>query len=161
MRVALAIFLTIFLIGGVFGYVRFSNSVIRLPEELQIDFSKGDYSINLTRTFECEPLTFLGQPALKVMFKGDEIFVRNETLPVDEPVLIEKVTGVEVGENEILVSANMASSVQGLAVIKVEVLRNDVVMAEKILTGDSSLGVVSGPVVFTIGQSDEQDDHQH
>lgn len=162
MRPILACLITVVLISGVSAYIRFADSVRRPPIEISIDYAGGEYSVEIERTFDCEGDPILGTESLKVLFKGETVFARNEPIPTTEPVEIRPLEGVESGENEIYVSATMSESTLGLGVLKVTVKRNDIPIMEKMLASTAGLMEVGGPVVFEVlPQNEKTDQHQH
>jgi len=156
-----AILISIGLIAGVYYYIQFSDSVRREPPELQIDYAQGEYTIEIVQSFDCTGDPIFESESLKVMFKGETIFANSDPIPKDEATLITNVQGVEAGENEIFVSANMEAPTDGLGAMKVTVKRNDTPVAEKLLTSEPGLSAVSGAVVFTIEDSEDHDEHDH
>ena len=156
MRPILACLITIILIGGVSAYLRFADGVRRSPVEIKIDYAQGEYSVEIERTFDCEGDPILGTESLKVLFKGETVFARNDPVPAAEPIEIRPLKGVESGENEIYVSATMKESSQGLGVLRVTVKRNDIAIHEKMLPSVPGLLDVGGPVVFEIHSRDIQ-----
>ena len=161
MRPIYALLISIGLIAGVYSYIKFSGSVRREPVDIEIDYAQGEYSIEITQSFDCSGDPIFESEALKVMFKGETIFAQSEPIPKDKPTVIPNVQGVETGENEIFVSANMESPTDGLGAMKVVVNRNDTPIVETLFTSEPGLTAVSGAVAFTIEEDDEHDDHDH
>jgi len=161
MRPVLAFLITVFMIGGVYGYINFSHSVRRPPIEIEIDFAEGEYSVQIERTFECVADPILGPESLKVMFKGDIVYANKEPIPNDELVIVRPLEQVELGENEIYVSANMPESANGFGVLKVVVKQNDRLIGEEMISSVPGLTSVGGPVVFTVKPHVNQTKHEH
>jgi len=95
-----------------------------------------------------------------VLFKGETVFTQTESIAKDDPVVVKNLQGVEEGENEIFVTANMLQPTDGLGAIKITIKRNDIAIVEKLLTSVPGLTEVSGPVSFTIGDK-TYPDHEH
>lgn len=150
MRLILALVITLGLLGGVFGYVRFADSVRRTAVEIEIDYATGDYSIEVQTTFACQSDPILETESLKVMFKGEPVYSSDQRILANEVTLIPSLPGVESGENEIFVTAHMDPGVRGLQAMKVSIKRNDIPVAEKVLISEPGLGTVAGPVTFNI-----------
>ena len=53
MRPLLAILITLCLLGGTYGYVRFADSVRRSAVEIQIDYAEGEYSVDIGKRKPC------------------------------------------------------------------------------------------------------------
>ena len=156
MRPILACLITLVLIGGVYGYIRFADSVRRPPIEIKIDYSEDEYSLDIERTFDCEGDPILGTESMKVLFKGKQVFATEKPLPTGQPVEVGPLEGVENGENEIHVSATMSESTQGLAVLKVTVKRNDIPIVEKMIANEPGLLDIGGPVIFEVLPQEER-----
>lgn len=161
MRPLFALLITVSLLGGVFVYVRFADSVRRTAVDVEIDYAEGVYAIEIESTFDFVPDVFLGTESLKVLFKGKTIHSTDQRVPYDQITTIQPVEGVESGENEFFVTATMDETHQGLAALKVTVKRNDIPVVEKLLTSEPGLMTVSGPVVFSIAAADSEPSHNH
>jgi hypothetical protein len=161
MRPLLALLITVSLIGGVFAYVRFADSVRRTAVEIEIDYAEGLYSVEIQTTFDCQSDPILETEALKVLFKGQSVFQSRELILAYQITEIQPLEGVESGENEIYVAANMESPTRGLGAMKVTVKRNGIPVVEKLLTSEPGLTAVSGPVVFQISPTNKSKDHDH
>ena len=55
MRPLLALTITFFLIGGVFAYTQFADSVRREAIEYEVDFSRQEYSVEIRKSFSAAP----------------------------------------------------------------------------------------------------------
>ena len=161
MRPLWALVITILMIGGVFSYIRFADSVRRPPMVINVDYAKGEYLIEIECTFACEAEPIFGAEPLKVLFKGSHVFASDVPIPAGESIVVGPLEGVETGENEIHVSANMPESNRGLGVVKVTVKRNDISIAEKLISSEPGLTTVGGPVVFTVREQAEKEIHPH
>ena len=160
MRPILALAITFFLIGGVFAYTQFADSVHREVIEFNVDFSRQEYSVEILKTFVAAPDPIFVAPSLKVKFKGEEILSRTDVIPAAETIEIRPLEGVEVGDNELFISVNQESSEASLAVVLVTVKEDDIPVAEATITAVPGLPVVSGSVLFQTTQSN-RDDHDH
>ena len=112
------------------------------------------------RSFDCAGDPIFGSDALKILFKGEKMLSKSGKLPADEEVTLKELDGVEIGENEIFVSANMAEPV-ALGVIKVTITRDDVVVAQELLTSEEGLLSVRGPVSFHVDEQKHAPGHIH
>jgi hypothetical protein len=161
MRPFLALMITLCLLGGVFGYVRFAESVRRPAVDIQINYAEGEYSVDIDMTFDCAGDPIFETDAIKVLFKGEKVFAAADPIPAAQSIEIRPLPGVEKGENEIYVAANRETSTSGFGALKIVVKRNDIPIAEKTITSDEGLAEVGGPVVFRVGPSNESDEHDH
>ena len=160
MRPFLALAITFFLIGGVFAYTQFADSVRREAVEYKVDFSRQEYSVEIRKSFAAAPDPIFGAPSLKVKFKGEEILSRTDVIPAVETIEIRPLEGVEVGDNELFISVNQESAEAALAVVLVTVKEDDIPVTEVTLTATPGLPVVSGSVQFQTTKSN-RDDHDH
>jgi hypothetical protein len=148
MRPILALAITIFLLGGVFAYTQFADSVRRSATEYHVDFSRQEYSVEIRKTFAAAPDPIFGADSMKVKFKGETILSRADEVPAEETIEIRPLEGVEVGENELFISVNRQSTEAALAVVLVTVKEDDIPVAESTLAGVPGLPIVSGTVLF-------------
>ena len=105
MRPILAILLSSLLIGGIYSYLSFSNSVRRPPLTIEVTQADGIYSLEIERTFRCVADPILEEPSLAVQFGTNQIYIRKDEVPIEESILIGPIEGVEEGENEFLITA--------------------------------------------------------
>ena len=161
MRPIYALLISIGLLASVYNYVAFANRVRRPPVEIQVDYAQGEFSIEIERSFDCQGDPIFGSPAIKVLFKGETVFENAEPIASDQSIVVSDLQGVEAGENEIFVSANQQSATSGLGAMKINIKRNGIVIANKVITSEPGLSAVSGPIGFTIGDSSKEDSHQH
>ena len=160
MRPILALVITFCLIGGVFAYTQFADSVRREAIEYKVDFSRQQYSVEIRKTFVAAPDPIFATPSLKVKFKGDEILSRTDVIPATETIEIRPLEGVEVGDNELFISVNQELSEASLAVVMVTVKEDDIPVTETTITATPGLPVVSGSVLFQSTQLN-RDDQDH
>lgn len=161
MRPFLAILITLCLLGGTYGYVRFADSVRRSAVEIQIEYAEGEFSVDIEKTFDCAGDPIFETESLKVLFKGEKVFAESESIPAAKSIEIRPLAGVEQGENEIYVLANRETSTGGFGALKIVVKRNDIPIAEQTITSDVGLAEVGGPVVFNVGSPTKSDDDDH
>lgn len=160
MRPILAILLSSLLIGGVYGYLSFSNSLRRPPITIEVTEAGGNYTLEVERTFRCVADPILEEPSLSVQFGKNSIYLREDEIPIEERILIGPIEGVEEGENEFLITATMNEFFENLGVVKVTVYRNDTPLVTKMFASESGLTSISGPIVFD-SQKNESPPHQH
>ncbi|MDA7903666.1 hypothetical protein N9B31_08385 [Mariniblastus sp.] len=160
MRPILAILLSSLLMGGVYSYLSFSNSVRRPPLTIEITQAEGNYTLEIERTFRCVADTILEEPSLAVQFGKTQIYLREDEVPIEERIKIGPIEGIEEGENEFLITATMDEFFENLGVLKVTVFRDEIPLASKMFASESGLTSISGPLVFN-SQEKESTSHQH
>ncbi len=160
MRPFLAILLSSLLIGGIYSYLSFSNSLRRPPLTIEVTEADGIYSLEIERTFRCVADPILEEPSLAVQFGTKQIYIRKDEVPIEEPILIGPIKGVEKGENEFLITATMDEFAETLGVIKVTVFRDKIPLVSQMFSSESGLTSISGPVVFNSWESSSAS-HQH
>lgn len=151
MRPLLALILTTLLIGGVFSYVRFADSVRRPMSAYKIDFSAGEYSLEIKQTCPLVADIFTESPALLVRFKNETLFESKSGLAADAVTVITPLPGVELGENELFIKANRPSG-RGFDVIQVILKRDEIPIRETLLPSVPGLAELGGPVVFRVAR---------
>jgi hypothetical protein len=148
MRPLYALLLTIGLIGGMAAYIQFAKSVNRPPTQFDVEFATGKFEVELERTFAAVPFAAAEVKAIEVQLKQQPVFERLDSVPAGETIRFSIDEGVEDGENELVVMANREFLSEGLAAIKVRVLRDDIPVAEKTITGAPNMEMISGTVLF-------------
>ena len=161
MRPILALTISVFLIGGVFAYTRFADSVRAKAVAHLVNFANEEYSLVIRKTFDAAPDSIFGSESIKVMFKGETVLARSDEVLADEVIEIRPLSGVEVGENELFISVNRKSTDAALAVLLVEISRDGIPIAEQTITSEAGLPAVSGAVVFTTGKPIDEKKHEH
>ena len=160
MRPILALAITISLLGGIYAYTQFADTVRRSVVEYKVDFSRQEYSVEIRKTFTAAPDPIFGADSMKVKFKGETILSRSDTIPTAETIEIRPLEGVEVGENELFISVNRQSTEEALAVVMVTIKEDDILVAESTLTGAPGLPVVTGSILFAAAET-SKDEHIH
>ncbi|MGI9497982.1 MAG: hypothetical protein ACR2NK_18140 [Mariniblastus sp.] len=160
MRPILAFLLSSLLIGGIYSYLSFSNSVRRPPLTIEVTQADGIYSLEIERTFRCVADPILEEPSLAVQFGTNQIYIRKDEVPIEESILIGPIEGVEEGENEFLITATMDEFSETFGVVKVTIFRDEVPLVSKMFASESGLTSISGPVVFD-SQESSSSPHQH
>jgi len=148
MRPLYALLLTIGLIGGMAAYIQFAKSVNRPPTKFDVEFATGKFEVEIERTFAAVPFEAAKVKAIEVQLKQLPVFERSNAVPAGEAIRFSIDEGVENGENELIVTANREFLSEGLAAIKVRVLRDDIPVAEKTITGAPNMEMISGTVLF-------------
>jgi hypothetical protein len=162
MRPILACLITLVLVGGVYGYIKFAEGIRRPPTEINIDYSEADFSLEIERSFDCVVDPIFAPESLRVLFKGESVLAISKKIAVEETIRLEKLDGVEVGENEIYIAANRAEGSIGLGAIKVSIFRGGVLFDEQVLTSQQGIAEVAGPISFVVkSEPKTEDSHQH
>ena len=148
MRPIFALLITIVLLGGTAAYTQFARSVQRPPIKLQKTQAAGRFEIEITRTFDvmADPLAEL--PALTASLAGQTLYTTDDALPASETIRFEIPRGVELGLNEIYVTANRDFLDTGLGAMSVTLLRDDVPLTRQIIPSEPDIATVSGAVLF-------------
>jgi hypothetical protein len=160
MRPILAILLSCILVGGVYSYLAFSNSLRRAPLTIEVMEADGNYTLKIERTFRCIADPILEEPSLAVQFGQNQIYIREDEVPIEEPILIGPIEGIEEGENEFLITATMDEFFENLGVLKVTIFRDEVPLESKMFASESGLTSISGPIVFN-SEETASSTHQH
>ena len=105
MRPIITLLMVVLLIGGMWLYVDFKNSVVRPPTEVVVDLAQKKTTLLVRRSAPLYDGGGLGGPALTVSIKGLTVLELERTIASDEVVEID-IPNVEIGKNTINVQAN-------------------------------------------------------
>lgn len=105
MRPLITILLVCFLIGGMYGYLKFADSVKRPDANYQATPEQKVVSAEIQRSAALYADSGFDLVALKVDFKGKTILEEKNTVTADQPISVE-LPDVEKGLNTISVLAN-------------------------------------------------------
>lgn len=161
MRPLLALAISIFLLGGVYAYTKFAAGVRAEAVVYQIDFASEEYSVEIRRSFDAVPDPIFGAESLKVKFKGEVVFARTDEIPAGDVIEIRPLEGVEVGKNELYISANRKHADETLGAIQIEIKKDDIPIYETTIISRPGLAEIGDTVVFETRGSTKQDDHEH
>ncbi|MFK7767514.1 MAG: hypothetical protein AB8B55_09865 [Mariniblastus sp.] len=153
MRPILALSITVFLLGGVYAYIEFAESLRQPATAFEVDYATGNYSASIERTFDCQ--------SLKVFFLGKPIIDKTGPVPADEKIEIDTIDELEIGQNEFYIRAFLDAAPTSLCALKVLIKRDGKIISESLLSNEPGLAEVSGPVVFKVLPAQSHDDHNH
>ncbi len=114
MRPFITILLVCFLIGGMYGYLKFADSVKRPVSNYQATPESKTVTAEIQRSATLYADTGFDLLALKIDYKGQTILQLEDTLTADQPVSVE-LPEVEKGLNTISVLANFEDPEQFLS----------------------------------------------
>ena len=157
MRILLSLLIVFCLLYGTHLYTQFADRVHADAVTWQPSYSTGKYAIEIDRTFDCVPDDLFEEPALSVLFRGQEIYQSDGQLSADEVVRIEDVQDVEIAENELNVTAFLDPDLEGLVAMRVRVFHDNAEIQETTITDTGDLGSISGSVSFFVDESP----HEH
>lgn len=172
MRPILAILLTVLFLGGTYAYTQFAASVQYTASDYQADYTEDEFFIEIRKTFDSPPHPIFGESVV-VKFKGDAVYKSDENVSATEVIRVGPLPEVEIGENEILVTASRGDSgtdrsdqgngdssgtgAAALAVIQVKILRNETTVVEKMISAEPGLPMVRGEVEFSVDAETKPD----
>lgn len=164
MRILIAMALAALILVGTQLYLA-TNKTQAVQRAQQIDIqARGAFSIELVPMFDVGPDEFAldstNASTIVVELRGEQILNRAQPVASGETVMVENVTGLVEGENELYVKASSADGnadkVRGL---RVRVLRDGLVLAEQWLSCEPGASV-EGPVRVTLSPT-LNDEHDH
>lgn len=174
MRLLAAILITLFLMVGTYYYTTFADSVRRAPVEVQAKFDDAKWQVEIFRTFPCVPDPDFDTPSLIVQMKAKDILRESAAIPLSTPVTVELGAGVEEGENELYVEANVAtiedfefSATETPHVLRVVLKRGSSVIADRSFwlsegeTGFKESVLFAAPRSEAEAANQSHDDHPH
>ena len=167
MRLISTIILCLVILGGTWAYIQFDESVKREANEVLYAIAEGKTTVSIDRTFECFGSKAFNEPAIKVNFGGEDIFVdeADSILPA-QPIEFE-LADVEELQNTLTVYANATSpdsfgdDAPPLRAMVVKIKYDDNVIAEKMFHADSEAISLGGDITFAIPAKDSHDGHAH
>ena len=167
MRVFGAIFLSTLLIAGTWWYTKFADSVRRTPPEIQVKLDNETWKIKIDRTFDCIPDVDSEFPAIKLVFKGREIFNAATPVPRTQNVEIGDIPEVEQGSNELYLAAVMATlddfefdSSQANA-IRVQLYRGFNLIDDVTIWSEPGSTMIEETIIFNTPSLTAPPDHEH
>ena len=167
MRLISTIILCLVIVGGTWAYIQFDEAVKREADEVHYAKAEGKTTVSIDRTFECFGSKDFNEPAIKVTFGGDDVFVNEaDSIPPAESIEFE-LENVEQLGNTLTIFANATSpdsfggDAPPLRAMVVKVKYDDDVVAEKVFHADSEAISLGGDITFTIPSDDSHDGHAH
>ena len=108
MRPLITLLLVSTLIGGMWAYIQFKESVVRAPAVIKVAFAVQPTKLVIYRTAPIFTDGF-GDPALKVSIKDKVVkTIDRDVVPASEILKIE-IPDVEIGKNSVYVAANFSN----------------------------------------------------
>ncbi|KJR99021.1 MAG: hypothetical protein VR65_18360 [Desulfobulbaceae bacterium BRH_c16a] len=167
MRFLMVLTAWVVFVGGLFGYTTWRDAKVPVggTEARMARASEGAYSLEITPTFSLEEDPFALQTGsgsaspLELRLNGRLLPVPVESVRRGQPLKLDGIEGVVVGNNEIHLKA---SPPIGDAVldhcVRIRVLEKGVALADVTVWGSRG-ALVSGTVAFTI--TEEEAEHAH
>jgi len=163
MRFFLVLFIWVIIVGGLWSYIthrdaRRQQVIPQAAKDLAID---GRFAIAITPTFSAEKDPFAltttesDTPPLEIRLNGTPLELPSREVRRGEIILLESITGMLTGHNEIYVNASPPLSESTLQNgVRVEVFEDEVTIAETtVWAGEGAL--VSGTLSFNHGRKAE------
>jgi hypothetical protein len=163
LRLWLTILLVTVILGGTWWYTRFVNQLVPQPASYRPQLSTSRYSLEILRTFvavpgsELEPTSTELQsldresPALTVFFKGNVLYQHTGRLDMEEPLAIQQIPGIEIGENEIFVKALLLPpQPMQLQALQVRLFREGRPLSETTVSGYPGSPLIYATVLFEV-----------
>lgn len=167
MRLLSTVILCLLIVGGTWIYLDIDKQFKQEAAEVLYAKATGTTLVSIERTFECFGNPDFREPAIRVQFGGEDVFLNeSESIAADETVEFE-LLDVEELENTLTVFANATSpdsfgdDAPPLRAMLVRVHYEDQVIAEKVFHADESAISLGGDVNFQIPASEKDHDHVH
>ena len=166
MRPILAVAVAVAILGGLQFYMssRPTPTFRKPPPEV---LAEGKFDLELTMTFDAEPDQFAFDPAeataVSVMFEGEDLIRRTETVQEGKPFIIEDIQGIEEGRNEFFVEATPKDAFElKTRVLRLRILRDGVVIGDHSLWSEPGTSVAGTVVIDTPNfDADSQSESAH
>ncbi len=168
MRLISTLLLCLLIVGGTWTYLNIDKEFKREAAEVLYDKASGITLVSIDRTFECFGNPDFEEPAIRVRFGGEDVFLdQSESIKPEKSVEFE-LEGVEELENTLTVFANATSpesfgdDAPPLRAMVVRVHYDDRLIAEQFFHAEASEISLGGDVNFSIPSTKEEDhDHVH
>jgi hypothetical protein len=154
MRPLLALIIVVTILGSLQLYVQHRPAPPVAAELIREQVARGDFSVEITLTFDAGPDAFAIDPAtapsLVLLLRGQEILRRQDTIAAGQPLIVQDVQGLVSGGNEFYLSATPADTQSSLArAARVRILRSGTPLADETLWSEPS-ETVQGTIVVQI-----------
>lgn len=169
MRPALAVVIWVVLVGGLGLYVR-SYEAVKTAQSFQPALAQGAYALEITPTFAAEPDPFAlrtedgeDPPALILKLNGKELLKLTERVGAGAPILVEPLTGLLEGSNEVYLEANPPIKETGRSnALRVRVLRDGIPVSDRTFWSGQGSKIARTLLINTASaQPQEEDGHAH
>lgn len=163
MRPALALLLSVIILLGVHSYLRFADSLRRrVVSQPAVVAAAGEYTADITLTFPAEADSFALDSTSLLLKQQNEVLLKREGLvPAGEPLKIERLPNIVVGENEFYFSCvpQPGTEHQALAV-RIRLFHDGVLVAERTFWSEPGLPP-QGTITLTVpaAAAHKHDDH--
>lgn len=155
MRPFFTLVLVCFLIGGMYGYLTFADSVKRPDANHQSVAETKKITVEIKRSSSLFADPGFDVAALKVEFKNQLVANVDTNVPAQDPIIVE-LPNAESGLNTVNVLANFQDPQQFLSdasppllfAIEVVVFANDVEIAKQLFSSSNAAVPVGGQISF-------------
>ena len=157
MRILLAAVVAISILGGIHIFLNQQQNKRRPARPPVVaQAARGQFQIELVPTFDAGPDAFTleteSAAAIVVELHGKPLLNRTQPAPRGQPIVIENVAGLVVGQNELFVRATAAQEdPNAIRAMRVRVLRNEMVVAQAWLSSEPGTPA-AGTVSLTLGR---------
>ena len=155
MRPLGAILVWVAILGGLALYMKLRPEPGRLIT-VGLSEASGAFSLEVVLTFDAGPDPFAteieieNRPSLVITFEGEEWLRRTDKIPSGTVIVIDDITGIKSGLNELYLSASPIDEEYDLVRgVRVRLMRDEVVVAEDAFWSEPG-HLVEGPMRFDI-----------
>lgn len=156
MRPLLTLLMVALLIGGMWAYVKFKDSVSRPANVVETKFSQKPTRLIIHRSAPLYDGGGLGGPAVEVAIKSKPFLTLKRNVPADEAIEVE-IPDVEIGKNTVNVAVNFEdpeaflSDEKGLSLYAMEavILQGNRELHRQTFTSGEPF-IVGGDILFRV-----------
>jgi hypothetical protein len=166
MRIVLAVFVWVALIGGLATYMQ-AREHVKPAVKHEFRHATDRYDLEITTTFSMEPDPFAlrtddaAPPALVVKLNGMEVLRRTDRVESGDPIRLENLPGVMQGTNEVYLEANPPLEKQsGSYAVRVRLFRDQETLLDRSLWSEPG-GRISSAVPVTVEAPKGPEEHTH
>lgn len=169
MRFVVATAIWLIMVGGLWGYTQQRDAAVKkLSVAAPINmYTEDTLDLLVTATFAIEKDPFAldeeesADSGIEIRLNGNTIIVGPEEIVRGKVQKISSIGGVLRGHNEVYVKASPPVSESDLVHgIRIQVVENDVQIADHTIW-NSAGSLVSGTVIFELGEGEKGKDHDH
>lgn len=157
MRPILCLLGTMLLVASIYAYTKFADRVRATASIVSLQQASGDFSVEITCTFDCEPSTPFDLPALEVRLADQIVAARSEELPRLTRLVVERLPQVIVGRNEIIVQAHVSEigDATESGCLRIQVFQDGAPVAEETFWSEPGQPLVTGAIIFVATSNSE------
>ncbi len=154
MRPILCLIGTALLMASIWWYTDFAGRVKASATTVNLQQARGEYSAEITCTFECETNARFDLSAIEVRLADQVVIARTDALPRLNKLVVEHLPQVFVGRNEIIVQAHVAETgdVPESGCLRIQIFRDGAPIGDETFWSEPGQPLVTGALMFSAAE---------